>query len=417
MEFVASGASVPSEQLGVLVRAHALAPAGVPAGHALGPEVQYALLRGGLPADRKALLARGPRAHRRALEAAVKANIVRLARPVEEVVLELERTAADATLESTGEGGKTSLGAILGTVMPIAAQRELLISYRRHQGLTDAFWKSVAAVPAFQEPSAIERAQTALRLGAITRRHVPLMRRLQGMITQARDVAKLDEADFLALINEPGIGTPEGVAGESALEKARAYARELAAAAEEAFPTTALTARLARAGAPGDAAVVRFFEQNPELEPRGDARRGLSRKAPSGALGRAGSGRRDRAAAGDGARLPADPSLRGDEGASGRGAHLGAAHREDGLEALRRGARADARQDGWETDLPARGVAERGGPGARGQVPWRLQPHLDVRAARPRRAPARPGGGRRSDLAIALRVHRFPRLRALPIGL
>lgn len=125
-------------------------------------------------------------------------------------------------------------GQVLAAAAPDpAAQRALLSAAAGRQDDPAAMWDELRAHPAFAEPGAIERAQTALQLDALTGRHVPLVTALiDHGVRSVRDLLTVDIAAIVA-----DAGAPDGVLGEDDDQRTHTYASALAGLVHQAFPT------------------------------------------------------------------------------------------------------------------------------------------------------------------------------------
>jgi hypothetical protein len=234
----------------------------------------YALLRQGLPAERRKLLTTPPAQLRRALEQSSADNIVGPAEPemLDQALAILRRAAVDLAFETPDPGTTANFGHVIGLALrgesdPTAAARTFVDRYTAHEGTIEEFWRSVET--AFS-PATIARLQLSLQWGSLTRHHKPLMdelevRRAAGTATTLKDLARYDESDWLAIIDELGTtGTPTvypaDVPGTTAAEKRTNYARILTDTMETAFPTVAIHDRVYRTE--GDGTDLWKFLQN-----------------------------------------------------------------------------------------------------------------------------------------------------------
>jgi hypothetical protein len=246
--------------------------------HGLPAGTGYALFRQGLPTRLPELLALDPATLRRALDAAVAANVVpaRLADTFDATLRRLRDLAVDHAVATPDEAGRFSLAGLLATArLAPAEQTALLNQYVRHDGDVASFWDALRRDPAFGD-AGVDRAQLGLQLGAITHNHLPLVDALlsERRVASTRDLARLTVADWEAMIRAPAsgggvVGTPPDVPGRDDDERAANYARVLAAIVEDAFPTAVFADRLTRDGTgdvPGGPDVVRFFTANPDFD-------------------------------------------------------------------------------------------------------------------------------------------------------
>jgi hypothetical protein len=251
----ACSAGVDRRALALLVAAHGLAEeTDLPA------DVFYGLLRWGLPSERTALLASAPLLHRRALTWAIEENIVpeMSEAGAEELLLKLAKRVAGIASEVRTPGAG-SLDDLLATAVPAGADRQQILErYVHHQGPIETFWRDLGELPGFSE-DIIGDVQITFQLGALTRHHLPLVKRLKedfkaGEIHDLRDLARLDVSEWRSLlIKEVGgapIGAPAGIPGTTAEERLDNYASVLTWTLETAFPGAALAGRLGQGGPP-----------------------------------------------------------------------------------------------------------------------------------------------------------------------
>ena len=241
----------------------------------LPPDVFYGLFRKNFPTDFPALLAKGPQLQRRALESAIRENIIpaRLSDQLDAIIERLHLLAARSALDSASDGG--SLGALLSTgVQARDIQEKFLTEYLHHDGSVEDFWAMLRQHADFND-RLVDSLQMTLWLGAFARGHLPLVEELQRLrqtqeIRAPQDLAKFDENQWQAIIQKSVDGTPIGfppdVPGANDEEKAATYARTLVRTMEVTFPTAVVAARLAKDAAPQNKDLVTFFARNPDFD-------------------------------------------------------------------------------------------------------------------------------------------------------
>lgn len=219
--------------------------------------VFYGLVRQGLSSNRRALLSVPPAQLRQALVASGAANIIpRLSSEMLEAIIEgLRGAAVDLAFETPDPSTTASIGHVIGLALsgesdPTAAARTFVDRYTAHAGTIQEFW---AALESDFSSAAIGRLQLALQWGALTRYHKPLMdelevRRAAGTLTTLKDLARLDEGDWLDLIDhDPGSGPIGHPADVPEIPDQRTnYAKILTDTMEAAFPTVAIHDRVFR---------------------------------------------------------------------------------------------------------------------------------------------------------------------------
>ena len=268
---------VDRQRIDLLVTAAGLAEA-----TQLPVEVVYGLARQGLPASLPALLAQSSDAQRRALEAALRDNIIpaSVGEDLDGILARLQQLAVEQALDEREEAGGPPLGRLLNaTLTPLS--RELKESFARaylqHRGPMDGFWEDLAQRPEFQQEGLLEDLRFTLHLGDLTQHHHPLIGELQrlrrdGTLQLPRDLARFDVAAWADLINQQRegrpIAAPSAIPGEDAQEKARNYAERIARTVEQTFPTAAVAYRVVQENRPRDEHLVSFFNnhlQDPKL--------------------------------------------------------------------------------------------------------------------------------------------------------
>jgi hypothetical protein len=296
VRFLTCSTGADAAQLSAFVTAHQLAPE-----LGLAPEVVYSLARDNPPPNRRALLAPGPATLRQLLQVAIDGNVVpaHLGASVDQAIEKIQRATVQLAFEPPAGTTEASLGDLLATVLPDRAQQEeILTASLTYQGTPQAFWQALAERPSFKDTKTVAALQYTLQIGALTGNNLPLVQKLQalyraGTVTSLRDLARLDEADWLAMIGPAShdavalfaSGTG-GAAPAAATQDARDLAASLAAILEEAFPTDTIAHRLAKDPALHDPDLVAFFASNPTFEV-GPTRVGAYLAATPKALARA----------------------------------------------------------------------------------------------------------------------------------
>lgn len=247
------------QRVGFLLEAHRLMKK-----TKLPAEVFYGFARQGLPIDDQSrlLLHRVP-ALRRALEAAIAANIVPqgLKRQLNKIIELLRTLAVQAAFEPGLKGGPVSTAELLGASrLPRAAQERFIAAAAEHEGNADEFWRNLAKTPEFRKPAQIDEARTALQLGALTAFHLPVVEAIQkmrtnGKLSSLQDLTKLDDRTWHTLVKEP----PEGLSRDG-------YIVGLKRQVEAAFPTAAIAAQIARSNHPMREQLDAFFKAHPEFD-------------------------------------------------------------------------------------------------------------------------------------------------------
>jgi hypothetical protein len=170
-----------------------------------------------------------------------------------------EMTVAQTLVTPPAAGG-AAYSDVLRTALPEEAQQTALLrAAGGREADPPAMWAALRAHPAFAEAGAVDRAQFALQLDAVTLGHLPLMEALQRDhgITSMRGLLDIGADELRATVIRPGIGVPDGMPGATDDERAEAYVAGVVGQLQQAFPTETVTKVLASApaGAVGDEAV------------------------------------------------------------------------------------------------------------------------------------------------------------------
>lgn len=179
---------------------------------------------------------------------------------VERAILNIrEMTLAQALVAPPAAGG-AAYRDVLRTALPDTVQQTALLrAAGGREADPPAMWAALRAHPAFAEVGAVDRAQFALQLDAVTLGHLPLMEALQQDhgITTMRGLLDIGADGLRATVTRPGIGVPDGMPGANDVERADAYVAGVVDQLQQAFPTETVAKLLssAPAGAVGGAAV------------------------------------------------------------------------------------------------------------------------------------------------------------------
>jgi hypothetical protein len=248
----------PSAEVAALAIASRLASeAKVPA------PLLYGLLREGCPADLAALQAMHPDVQLSALKAAVAKGTV----PKNVDGRDIESYLSGLTPQPNAQ-----LKTLLGRVLQPPELDQFLAAYLKSGQDPAVFWKSVATDPILGGRAGALK--LTVQLAGLTDNHDPLVDAVlaRSDVKEASDLARLTEAQWLALVQMPGVGVPDNAPGASADEKTRNYVGQILTRVEAAFPTQFFAAKL------GDSPIAKvlqdaydlkrtyptlFFKQNP----------------------------------------------------------------------------------------------------------------------------------------------------------
>jgi peptidoglycan hydrolase-like protein with peptidoglycan-binding domain len=169
---------------------------------------------------------------------------------IERSIRQIRELAPRRLLAGGGAQGGSGYGEVLRHALPNETQQlALLRAAPGRESNPSALWDNLRANPAFAEPGAIERAQFALQLDALTNRHLPLMTALQREQGVASTRALLDfpKEKLKEIVGRADVGTPEGTPGESPEERVEAYVNGLVSQLQFAFPTETIAKSIAAA--------------------------------------------------------------------------------------------------------------------------------------------------------------------------
>jgi peptidoglycan hydrolase-like protein with peptidoglycan-binding domain len=240
----------------------------------LAPAAFYGCARQNLPTSLPRLLAQGREELRRALLAALAANVIpaALAEQLEAILDGFKQQFVKLAL---APGGASSLGDLLATVLASEGLREQFLSlYVAHEGTTEEFWAMLAGHPDFGGEKQVAEIQFALQVGALTKNHLPLVLLLQQMrgkeFEAFRDLAGYTAADWRALLDRDAGGAPVGfpahTPGADDEEKKKIYAEALAEMARASTPTWAVASRVINEESEETKDLAAFFKKNSDFK-------------------------------------------------------------------------------------------------------------------------------------------------------
>lgn len=297
ISFLARETDLKRDEIMELVVAHRLAER-----TKLAPEIFYAFLRQGLPPSRPDSLLRASDGFQRidvlvqdlgssiaALDAEVQKEILQRALAlnyvplslkgnVDDIVGKLQALKVTEVLERPYLVGKTPLKSLLAlTALPQDRYAAFAERFVAHEGGSRAFWKALAADPAFA-PEVVAEVRQTIELGSFAKNHLPLVGKLRETVSQdpskePRALARLSSEDWKALVRTAGTadapGYPANIDGQDEEDKIATFAKEVMKRVERAYPTAALAAHVGRW--PKELLArqtesLRFIDRNPELD-------------------------------------------------------------------------------------------------------------------------------------------------------
>lgn len=250
----------------------------------LPPQVFYGFFRRGQSPHLPTLLAQKLGVLRRALEAAVRHNLIPefdSQQELEQILDRLKELRIQHALEEPDQPGKASLGDLLETALPknrdkqtAFLQRYLEYQDQEQPESIEHFWQALRQTDEFKDD--IDTLQFTLQVGTLTQNHLPLVQELhqlrrEGKLQTPRDWAKLDANAWIDLIEKQQsdgqpIGFPPDVPGKDDAEKTKNYATMMAQLIEDAFPTPVIAHHIEQANRPEQADLVNFFRNNQNFE-------------------------------------------------------------------------------------------------------------------------------------------------------
>jgi hypothetical protein len=230
----------------------------------------YGLFRQDLPTRAGALLLQKPDSLRQALQASIQQNIIPASISVQ--IDTISKTLAQPThLSQLDQEDQIPVLKILGTTtLPPEKQARFLNSFVQHDGTIEDFWQTIRQDTQF-DAEQIKELQLTLQLGLLTQNHAPLLRELQKhkplrSIASLRDLAGMEQSDWMSLVQSKDVGVPDEVPGQTAEEKSRNYVQGIMQLMETAFPSATVAANLARANRPEHRDVIQFFNNSSDFD-------------------------------------------------------------------------------------------------------------------------------------------------------
>ncbi len=207
------------------------------------------------------------------LEQAVEANLVPAV--LREKAELYYRTLAELRIRFAGEAthgaGKGTLRELFSvTGLPERAQTPVLAALLDHSGSQSELWKKLEEEGTL-EPEQVSAVRSTFELAGLTRNHIPLVAYLHKTQVPKRKLAQLDKREWVELFRKEGtdgqpIGIPANIDGETEEERFTEFGAILEKQFQRAYPTAALSARIAAHGIEPitqQEAVVQFLENNP----------------------------------------------------------------------------------------------------------------------------------------------------------
>ncbi len=209
------------------------------------------------------------------LTAAIALNLIgpQYAAEIPKIVNQLQALHASDLLKQPYLAGKSTLSQLLDVVkLPPPRQQAFAQALASNELSMRNFWRTLGDGQhgfTAAEASKIER---ALSLGAFVKNHLPLVQLLlqgfsSGTYKTLPDLARLSEQDWIDLVNKSG--PPPSIDAAGTASPAEVFARVVYARVTRAYPTAALSSRIARGTVippPQRAPLAQFFRNNAALE-------------------------------------------------------------------------------------------------------------------------------------------------------
>ncbi len=239
-------------------------------------EVFYGFAREKLPTTLNLLLAQSAVTQRRALEAAIRDNIIpaSVGKTIDGVLDRLKELIVQQAFAQPSQPGKTSLGALIATALPDSRQQvEIVTRYVNHSGTIEEFWDGLRQDPV--HAGSVDDLQFTLQLGALTGNHLPLVnvlqqKRAKDEFQNVRDLVRWEVEDWKTIVTgkrgTQGTRFPPEVPGADDAEKATNYASILTRMMRDAFPTAAVAHAVSQDDIPGKVDLTTFFTKNVDFD-------------------------------------------------------------------------------------------------------------------------------------------------------
>ncbi len=270
ISFLSSATGFPVQRLEKLVQARQLSEK-----TSLPLDALYAFASKGLPIqDIHALAASDPNLLRQALDQAVAENLVSsdLLSSADQLISEkLPLARAQIMLQPAVEGQPASLGDVMSSMpAPLTVEKQLVLAQLVTNTNNESFSKHL--VDSGFNGNEIDEVQVALKLGSLSRNHLPMLKELQQVRPTGENtlafLAKLEGKDWQMIVEKTG--APASLSGETLEVKKQNYAALLEETVEKLLPTAVIANRIATQQFPVEGAILpaltRFFNQNPAFE-------------------------------------------------------------------------------------------------------------------------------------------------------
>ncbi len=187
MQYLREKTKVEPERLERMVRANQLAKAGD-----VEPDLVYALLDQGVPANLPSLLLQKPSVLTGMLKSAAASGVIPETDDavLAEKVDDLQTKLSSRALVNRAPGELPLADWMDAADVDASLQAKYLERYVRHEGTPAELWEALAADPAFE--GQVEPIRLAVDIGHLTSNYVPLVEKLQVLVS-AHDMSRLDD--------------------------------------------------------------------------------------------------------------------------------------------------------------------------------------------------------------------------------
>lgn len=267
----------------------------------LNAEVFYAFIRQNLPASLPGDLLRGTSEwetigqltelassgivflddaiQQQAIDNAVSQNLVsqniKVRRDV--ILQELKNQRNSFTLTKPILVGNGNLKSLLDQSKIDSAHYQTVATvFIKNKGVNASFWEEIKTHEAVIGTEAINDFVSTVETGNISKNHIPTVTFLKSKIgseagklfKKASDIAKLDQAGLVDLINQNGKQVPDNIPGNTPDEKVANYAASMKSRAEFLYPAVSLIATVKRSNTPKITKITEvqnFIDEHAEL--------------------------------------------------------------------------------------------------------------------------------------------------------
>jgi len=229
------------------------------------PEAVYGLTREGLPVSAPQLVVQSAATRRSALQKALADNLVplRTAEQLDAIERAFQAAAVHFAMNPPDASATASPGAVLAVSgLSTQLQQKFLAQYTAHDGPIAAFWTALRKDP--ELGPAVPKIQLSIQLASVARGHLPLVKSLQARAGSLRDLAKLTDRDWSALVAESG--TPADAPGRTDAEKAANYVQTLRRTMDVLIPSAVVAEQVQHDPVVGTPEVRAFFAKNSRFD-------------------------------------------------------------------------------------------------------------------------------------------------------